>query len=128
MKNQNLMDGLPSRIEDFHDKYNCPVCALTKKTRVPKNKTSVRIKYQPGEYLALDYSFWNIKSIQGFTALLSVVCISTRFSFAFPTRSKRPPLATIQWLIKVLQQQGFKVLYIQSDEGGELGRSTDFLK
>ena len=29
---------------------------------------------------------------------------------------------------KTLRRQGFPVLYIQTDEGGELGRSTDFLK
>ena len=54
--------------------------------------------------------------------------MTTRFSFVFPTCHERPPLATISWLILTLQKQGFDVTYIQTDEGGELGRSTDFLK
>ena len=54
--------------------------------------------------------------------------MKTRFAFAFPTRHKRPPLATITWLIQILRKQGFPVTYVQTDEGGELGRSTDFLK
>ena len=128
MKNANLMDGLPTKIIDFHDSYRCPICALTKATRLPTHKHATRINHLPGDCLAMDFSFWNVKSIRGFTSLLSVVCITTRFSFAFPSRNKRPPLATIRWLIIILRKQGFKVIYIQTDEGGELGRSTEFLK
>ena len=76
----------------------------------------------------MDFSFWNKTSIRGFTSLLSVVCMTTRFSFTFPTRHKCPPLATIIWLIEILRNQGFPVTYIQTDEGGELGQSSDFLK
>ena len=54
--------------------------------------------------------------------------MTTRFTFTFPTRHKRPPLPTITWLINILRKQGFPVTYIQIDEGGELGRSSDFLK
>ena len=54
--------------------------------------------------------------------------MTTRFAFTFPTRHKRPPLPTIAWLITILRKQGFPVTYIQTDEGGELGRSSDFLK
>ena len=83
---------------------------------------------KPGEWFCLDYSFWNQKSIRGFTSLLIAVCLATRYSFVFPTRNKRPPLATIRWFIKTLRRQGFSALFIQTDEGGELGRSTDFLQ
>ena len=128
MKRKNLMQGLPLDITTFHDNYNCPICKIANATKVSTNKTSDRLKLKPGAWFCLDYSFWNHKSIRGFTSLLTAVCLSTRYSFVFPTRNKRPPLATIQWFIKTLRRQGFPVLYIQTDEGGELGRSTDFLQ
>ena len=128
MKRKNLMNGLPSDISMFHENYNCPICKIANATKVSVNKTSERIQMEPGAWFCIDYSFWNHKSIRGFTSLLTAVCLSTRYSFVFPTRNKRPPLATIQWFIKTLRRQGFPVLYIQTDEGGELGRSTDFLQ
>ena len=124
-----MMHGIPTNVTKFHNEYTCPICILTKTTRVKRNKAiPSRFPYSKGELLCMDFSFWNVKSIRGFTALLSVICMKTRFSFAFPTRHKRPPLATIDWLIQILRKQGFKVTYIQTDEGGELGRSNDFLK
>ena len=85
MKKLYLLNGLPSKFNDFHDKCRCPVCSLTKTTKFVKDKFAHCLQYQPGEYLTMDYSFWNTKSIRGFTDLLSVVCILTRFSFASPT-------------------------------------------
>ena len=128
MKRQNLMQGLPSDISTFHENYNCPICKIANATKISTNKTSDRIKLKPGSWFCIDYSFWNCKSIRGFTSLLTVICLSTRYSFVFPTRNKRPPLDTIRWFIKTLRRQGFPVLYIQTDEGGELGRSSDFLQ
>ena len=83
--------------------------------------------YKPGEFFCMDFSFLNTPSIRGFTLLLSIICMKTRYSFIFPTRNKRPPLSTINWFIQTLRCQSYPVLYIQTDEGGELGRSTDFL-
>ena len=128
MKRNDLMDGLPSDISNFHQHYNCPICQIANATRVSTNKTSNRPPMKPGEWFCFDYSFWNQKSIRGFTSLLTAICLSTRYSFVFPTRNKRPPLATIKWFITTLRRQGYPVLYVQTDEGGELGRSTDFLQ
>ena len=129
MKKEKLMHGLPTQITDFHDEYKCPICLLTKSTKIRRNKTvTSRLNFRKGELLCMDYSFWNKESIRGFTSLLSIVCMTTRFAFTCPTRNRRPPLATITWLIQILRKQGFPVTYIQIDEGGELGRSSDFLK
>ena len=128
MKRHNLMEGLPSKITKFHPNYHCPICQIANATKVSTSKTSTRPNMKPGEWFCFDYSFWNQKSIRGFTSLLTAICLATRYSFVFPTRNKRPPLATINWFITTLRRQGFPVLYIQTDEGGELGRSTDFLQ
>ncbi len=129
MHRGHMMQGLPSTITRFHNEYTCPICNLTKATRIKRNKiVQSKLPHKKGDFLCMDYSFWNKTSIRGFTSLLSIICMTTRFSFTFPTRHKRPPLATISWLISVLRKQGFSVTYIQTDEGGELGRSSDFLK
>ena len=128
MKKQNLMHGLPSNISRFHDTYNCPICLLTAATKIPRTKFRLKDTLKAGEFFCFDYSFWTTSSIRGFTSLLSAICMKTRYTFVFPTRNKRPPLDTIGWFIKTLRRQGFPVLYIQTDEGGELGRNSDFLK
>ena len=48
----------------------------------------------------------------------------TRYNFAFPTRNKQPPLATIKWFITTLRQHGYSRLYVQTDKGGELGEEV----
>ena len=129
MKKQKMMHGIPANVTPFHNEYTCPICALTKATKIKRNKTiPSRLPHKKGDILCMDYAFWNKRSICGFTSLLSVVCMTTRFSFTFPTRNKRPPLATISWLIGILRKQGFSITYIQTNEGGELGQSVDFLK
>ena len=105
MKERKMMNGLPTNITKFHDEYTCPICILTKATKIKRNKTTPsRLYHQKGELLCMDYSFWNKPSIRRFTSLLSVICMTTRFSFAFPTRHKRPPLPTISWLINFLRK------------------------
>ena len=128
MQKHKLMNGIPSNINKFHDTYNCPICLLSNSTKMPRTKHRCKDAYKAGEFFCMDFSFWNATSIRGFTSLLSIICMKTRYSFVFPTRNKRPPLATIQWFISTLRRQGYPVLYVQTDEGGELGRSTDFLK
>ena len=123
------MGGLPINVTKFRNEYTCPICMLTKATYARRNKTiPSKFPHKKEDYLCMDYSFWNKTSIRGFTSLLTVICMATRFSFAFPTRNKCPPLATISWLINILQKQGFTVTYEQTNEGGELGRSSEFLK
>ena len=97
-------------------------------TKIPRNKFHIYKGLHPGELFYLNYSFWTLPSIHGFTSILSAICWKTLFSFTFSTRTKQLPLATITWFIKTLCRQGFTVIYIQMDKGGEFGRSIDFLK
>lgn len=126
MKNLNLMTGMPTKIPNFHYSHDCPICLLSKATKVPRTPYQYKEHYISGKFFCLDFSFWNVISIRGFTSSLSAICMKTRYIFVFPTRNKRPPLATITWFIQTLHRQGYPVLYIHIDKGGELGRSTDF--
>ena len=75
--------------------------------------------------LYIDFCFNRTTSVQGYTAYLSVTCYITGYSFVFPTRSKRSPLDIMRWLLETLKRQGYTVIIIRFDEGGELARSTE---
>ena len=48
--------------------------------------------YPPGSCLCMDFVFYDMESIRGFTSVLDIMFISTRYPKIFLTRSKRPPL------------------------------------
>jgi len=127
MKKHNLMNRLPSDIHHFHHSYKCPICLLTAATKLPRSKIRSKEHFKPGDFFCLNHSFWTTSSIRGFTSILTVIYIKTRYSFTFPTCNKGLSLATIAWFINKLRKQGFSVLYLQSDEGGKLGHNTDFI-
>ena len=80
----------------------------------------------------LDYSTININSIiislRGFTSFLSVKDAATNYTWAFPTRHKKPPLDIITYLFQVLHKEARTVKRIRVDEDGALAGSTDFCK
>lgn len=122
MHNCGAMLHLP-KISDL--KYTCPICTLVKAPKVSTKPSAPRRDLTPGQMLYMDFCFYRTASIRGFTAYLSVTCYVTGHSFVFPTRSKRPPLDIIKWLIEVLKRQGYVVIIVRFDEGGELARSSE---
>ena len=46
--------------------------------------------------------------------------------WTFCTPGKRPPLATVKFLLEQLKQMGGQVVNIRIDLGGELARSSEF--
>ena len=85
MKNEKLMSGISSNIHRFHNTYKCPICLLINATKIPRTKHRLKDDYRPGEFFCMDFSFWNTPSIRGFTSILSIICMKTRYSFVFPT-------------------------------------------
>ena len=122
MQQTGAMLHLP-RIRDL--KYCCPICAVVKAPKVSSTKSAPQRNLTPGQMLCMDFCFYRTTSIRGFTSYLSVTCYVTGYSFVIPTRSKRAPLDIIKWLIEVLKRQGFVVIIVRFDEGGELARSTE---
>ena len=48
--------------------------------------------------------------------------------FGFPSRSKRPPLDILKFLVTTLINKDKKVAFIRFDEDGALARSYEFMK
>ena len=59
---------------------------------------------------------------------MTVVEATSRRQWVYPSRHKRPPTQIVIFLVNILRYQKYPVLRIRVDEGGELARSTSFLK
>ena len=94
-------------------------------TRFKTNKVN---NWSRGQCLHIDFAFINKQSIQGFTSYLSTHCITTKYDYVFPTRNKRLPVDMLSFFIHSIRQQNINIQVILTDEGGELARSTAFLK
>ena len=84
-------------------------------------------KFAPGFMLQMDFSFFNVKSICGFTSTFVVICSTTAYIFGYPFRSKRPPLEILKFLVAKLRNQDKNVVFIRFDEDGALARSSEFM-
>ena len=78
--------------------------------------------------LHMDFSFFNVESICGFTSTFVAIFSATSHPFGFTSRSKRPPLDILKCLVTTLRNQDKKVAFTRVDEDGELSRSYEFMK
>ena len=116
--------GLPKRIPKLQ--VPCPLCRIAKGTTIPRVLQDNTVP-PIGTRLHLDFTFFNVTSIYGYTAGLLAIDATTRMTWGFPTRSKRPPVHILRFLIRVLRKQGRNIQALRLDEGGELARSSDFM-
>ena len=123
----NLLSDIPGNLKDIAGfDCTCWICQLRKAVRVPRGKLTDNTNLAPFQCLHVDFSFFNIRSIRGFTCGLDVACASTSYPFAFPTKSKSPPIDILRWLLNSLRSLGHVINFIRVDEGGELANSTVF--
>ena len=76
----------------------------------------------------MDFAFFNVEIICGFTSTFVAICSATSHPFVFPSRSKHPPLDILKILVTTLRNQDKKVSFIRVDEDGALERSSGFTK
>jgi hypothetical protein len=104
----------------------CPICIRAKFHHPPKGTTLPTSHLTHGEYLHMDFAFWNIPSLRGFTSMLVIIDASTRMLWLFCTASKTPPMQIIQYFFDILAREECSPKIIRVDEDGALARSTDF--
>ena len=78
--------------------------------------------------LQMDFAFFNVESIRGFTSNFVAICSSDSYPFRFPSRSKFPPLDILKCLFTTLINQDKKVAFVRVDEDGALARSSEFMR
>ena len=102
----------------------CLICLLTKATKISRGPTTYVSKFAPGFMLQMDFAFFNVESIRGFTSTFAAICYATAYPFGFPSRSKVPPLDILKVLVTTLRNQDKKFSFIRVDEDGALARSS----
>ena len=100
---------------------------MIKETKIKRGPTTDVSKCSPGFMLHMDFSFFNVESIRGFTSTFLAICSATSHPFEFPSRSKRPPLYILNFLVNKFSNQGEKVASIRVDEYGDLAGSSEFM-
>lgn len=117
--------GSPKRIPSSQVK--CPLCTIAKGTTIPRNPSDPT-KPPVGTRFHADFTFFNVESVRCFACALLIIDAASRHPFGFPSRSKRPPVDTLRWIVNVLRKQGKPFKVLRSDEGGESAHSADFMR
>ena len=120
------MEGLPENIPYLEEPF--PICLLTKATKIPRGPTTDVSKSPPGFMLQMDFDFFNVERIHGFTLIFVAICSDTSYPFGFPSRSKCPPLEIINFFVTTLINQDRKVVFVRVDEDRALAISYQFMK
>jgi hypothetical protein len=122
---QQTLLGLPKRPLPQPTQV-CPICIKAKFKHPPKGSTMPTTHLAKGEYLHLDYAFWDIPSIRNFTSMLVIVDAKTRMLWLYCTSSKRASLHIIIYFFNILSCEGCTIKTIRVDEDGSLARNAEF--
>jgi hypothetical protein len=128
MLSKHLLTDLPPGLQSSINHFDCAcfVCNLWKADKLPQGHLVDKTSLAPFQRLHIDFSFFPIKSIRGFTSSLDIECGSTSYPFSFPTKNKAAPLDPIRYTITTLRSQGFQVNFIRVDEDKALANSAEF--
>ena len=79
---KGLMKCLPGNLP--HLEEPCPICLLTKGTKINIDTTNDVYKPPPGFMLQMHSAFFNVESIRVFTLNLLAICSATSHPFGIP--------------------------------------------
>ena len=83
--------------------------------------------FPSGFMLQMDFPFFGVESIGGYTSTFLDICSATSYLFGFPSRIKRSPIDILKFLITAFRNQDKKVTFVQVDEDGAMSRSSEFM-
>ena len=102
------------------------VCLMTKSTKNTIGLTIDVSKCAPGLMLQIDFSFFNVESIRGFTSTSEAIYSATSYPLGFPPRSKLPPLDILKNIAITMMNQDEKCLFVRVDKDGTLEISSEY--
>ena len=94
-------------------------------TTINKGPTVDTSNLQTGELVHMDFSFYNVTSVCGFTSMLTVVCAKNIVLWVFPTASKIAPVCIIRFILKTLINEQHPFKYVRVDKDSVLENSID---
>ena len=75
MARKVLMEGLTENLPELEEP--CPICLLNKAAKISRGPTTDVSKFDPGFMLQMDFAFFNVESIRGFTSTFVAICSAT---------------------------------------------------
>ena len=123
---KGLMKGLPKNLSDLEEP--CPICLLSKTTKITICLTIDISKFAPGFMLQINFAFFNVEIIRAFNSTFVAICSSNSHPFGFLSRRKLPYLEILKFLVTTLRNQDKKVAFIQVDEDVGLERSSELMR
>jgi hypothetical protein len=102
------------------------VYSINKLPQYKIGKTVTTDHLNPGELLHMGFAFWNMLPRRGFTAVLKIVDVCSRFIWIFCTASKKPPINIRWWFNVNLRREHHTLAHIHIDEELALADSTAF--
>ena len=107
MARKGLMKGILENLPVLENP--CPIYLFTRANKIPRGPTTDVSKPPPGFMLQIDFSFFNVERICGFTSTFVDICSATSYPFGLPSISKRPPIDILKFLVATLRNQDKKV-------------------
>ena len=104
----------------------CPICDAAGATKLPRGPPVDTTELPVGMLFHLDFTFFNVESIRGFSSVLVIVEATTRYLWFFPCRHKSAPIDLCLFFFGHLRRQGLPVCDIRTDEDGALIGNTEF--
>ena len=76
----------------------------------------------------MDFDFYNVNSIHGFTSMMTVLRLNTIIIWVLSTASKQPPFRIICFILTTSKNEKHPFKRVGVDEYGALEKSTDVTK
>jgi hypothetical protein len=121
MISQRSIQGLPLKVEETPDNFNCPICLRSKSQTVSHCPRASLVLNVKGARFHMDFGFFNVPLLRGFQSFLVIVEAVTSYTWVFLRRNKNPPIALWIWFCDYLvKTYCVPVLAWRTDNGGEL--------
>ena len=97
--------GLPKNYTKKINNALRTIYYTSKTTSFPEVITFFKTQLQPGELLHMDFAFYNVTLVLGFTSMITVVCEKTIIIWFFPTSSKISPVCIIFFILATFNNE-----------------------
>ena len=114
MERKGLMEGLPENLPELEEP--CSICLFTKENKIPRGTTTDVSNSSPGFLLQINFAFFNVERIHGFTSTFVGICSATSHPFRLSFRIKHPLLDILKFLVTTINNQDKKCTCIRVDE------------
>jgi hypothetical protein len=150
-KTQQHTTGMPT-LGPAHPLFGCGSCDMGKMAKQSRGKTDSQEASAIGERFHMDYGFFRgpkhlqrqikrkygdmsiaslkhkpiIESREGYVAYLLIVDGHSRRAWVYPTKTKEPPINTVNLFLQRFGLRDGTQRYVRTDQGGELAKSAAF--